>query len=78
LEELLLSVIECTCCYAVRQTELHTAEPVIPEPSSFKAEVAIEKLKRYKAQGIDQILEELIQAGSNKSHSEIHKLINSI
>jgi hypothetical protein len=34
----------------VRQTEMHTAEPLIPKPSSFMVEIAIEKLKRYKYQ----------------------------
>jgi hypothetical protein len=29
----------------VRKTEMHTAEPLVPEPSSFKVETAIEKLK---------------------------------
>ena len=32
----------------VRQTEIHTAEPLVPEPSAFEVEMAmaIEKLKR--------------------------------
>jgi hypothetical protein len=30
----------------VRQTEIHTAESLLPEPSSFEVEIAIEKLKR--------------------------------
>jgi hypothetical protein len=38
-----------------RQTEIQTAEPLVPEPSSSEAEIAIEKLKRYKSTGIDQI-----------------------
>jgi hypothetical protein len=42
---------------------LSTAEPLVPEPSSSEAEIAIEKLKRYKSPGIDQIQAELIQAG---------------
>jgi hypothetical protein len=62
----------------VRQTEIHTAEPLVPEPSSFEVETAIEKLKRYKSPGIDQIPTKLIQAGGNTSRSEIHKLINCI
>jgi hypothetical protein len=64
----------------VRQTEIHTAEPIVlvPKPSSFEVEVNIEKLKRYKSPGTDQILAELIQAGGNILHSGIHKLINSI
>jgi hypothetical protein len=36
----------------VRQTEMHAAGPLVPEPSSLKFEIAIEKLKRYKLQGI--------------------------
>jgi hypothetical protein len=32
----------------VRQTEIYTAEPLVPEPSSSEVEIAIEKLKRYK------------------------------
>ena len=31
----------------VRQTEIHTAEPLVPEPSTFvETELAIEKLKK--------------------------------
>jgi hypothetical protein len=30
----------------VRQTEIHTAEPLVPEPSTFEVEMAIEKLKK--------------------------------
>jgi hypothetical protein len=47
----------------IRQTEIHTAEPLVPEPSSTEVEIAIEKLKSYKSPGIDQIPAELIQAG---------------
>jgi hypothetical protein len=32
----------------VRQTKIHTAEPLVPKPSSSEVETAIEKLKRYK------------------------------
>jgi hypothetical protein len=31
---------------SVRQTEMHTAEPFVPEPSASEVEVAIGKLKR--------------------------------
>jgi hypothetical protein len=34
----------------VRQIEIHTAEPLVPEPSSVEVELAIEKLKRHKSQ----------------------------
>ena len=46
----------------VRQTEIHTAEPLVPEPSAFKVKLAIKKLKRHKSPGIDQI-PEVIKAG---------------
>jgi hypothetical protein len=62
----------------VRLTEIHTAEPLVTEPSSSEVEIAIEKLKRYKSPGIDQIPAELIQARWNTLRSEIHKLINCI
>jgi hypothetical protein len=41
-------------------------------------EIAIEKLKKYKSLGSDQIPEELIQAGDEILLSEINKLINSV
>ncbi|PNF30898.1 hypothetical protein B7P43_G05207 [Cryptotermes secundus] len=63
---------------AVRQTEIHTAEPLIPDPSPFEVESAIAKLKRYKSPGSDQIPAELIQAGGEILHSKIHNLITSI
>jgi hypothetical protein len=40
---------------------MHIAEPLVPEPSFFKVEIALEELKRYKSPHIDQILEELIK-----------------
>jgi hypothetical protein len=46
----------------VRQTEIHTAESLVPEPSSSEVEIAIEKLKKYKSPGTGQIPAELIQA----------------
>jgi len=54
-EEPFLSAIQCTWGYDVRQTELHTAEPLVPEPSAFEVETAIVKPKRHKSRGIDQI-----------------------
>jgi hypothetical protein len=41
----------------VRQTEMHTAEPLISEPSCCAFEIAIGKLKWYKSAGINQIRE---------------------
>ena len=62
----------------VKQTEIHTAEPLLPEPSACEAELAIEELKSHKSQGIDQIPAELFQAGDKTIRCEIHKLIISI
>ena len=47
----------------VRQREIRTVQPVVPEPSVFEVKVAIEKLKGHKSPGIDQIPAELIKAG---------------
>jgi hypothetical protein len=47
----------------IRQSEIHTAEPFVPEPSAAEVEISIRKMKRYKVPGSDQILAELIQAG---------------
>ncbi|PNF35986.1 hypothetical protein B7P43_G02286 [Cryptotermes secundus] len=47
----------------VRQIEMHTVEPLVPDPSPSEVESAIAKLKRYKSPGSDHIPAELIQAG---------------
>jgi hypothetical protein len=57
------------------QAEIHTAEPLVPEPSASEVELAIDKLKSHKSSGIDQILAELIEAGGRTICFEIHKLI---
>jgi len=62
----------------VRLTEIHAAEPLVPGPSAFEVEVAVEKLKRRKLPGIDQIPAEVINVGGTTIRSVIHKLINSI
>jgi hypothetical protein len=64
-EELLLSVTECT------------AELLVPDPSPLEVEITVAKLRSYKSPGTDKILAELIQAGGETLRSEIHKLINS-
>jgi hypothetical protein len=61
----------------VRQEEIHTAEPLMPEPSAFQIEMAIEKLKRHKSPGIVHIPAELVNARGTTLLSEIYKLINS-
>jgi hypothetical protein len=58
--------------------EIHTAEPLVPDTSSFEVEIAVAKLKKCKSADSDNIPAELIQAGGDTLLSAIHKLINSI
>jgi hypothetical protein len=60
------------------QVEICTAEPLLPEPNAFDFELAIEKLKNNKSQGVDRIPAELIKAGGGTIGCAIHKLIISI
>jgi hypothetical protein len=62
----------------VRQTEIHTAGPLLSEPSAFEVEMAVEKLKRHNSAGSGQIPAELIKGGGGSICSEIHKLFNPI
>jgi hypothetical protein len=64
--------------YDVRQVDIHTAEPLVPEPSLVEVEIAIGKLKSYKSPGTDQIPAALIRAGDETLFSKIHKLIFSV
>ena len=59
----------------VRKTEMHTAEPLVRVPRAFEVAQAIEKLKRYKSGGTDQIPAELIKVGGIIIRSEIPKLM---
>ena len=47
----------------------------MPQSSAFEFELAIEKLKRYRSPGIDQIPAELIKAGGRPIRYEIHNLV---
>jgi hypothetical protein len=62
----------------VRQIEVHTAEPLVPGPSSLGVEIDIAKLKNYKSPGSDLIPAELIQVGCEILLFAIHKLMDSI
>jgi len=62
----------------VRRSDIHTVEPLVPEPSSFEFELVIGKLKNHKQPGIDQVPAELIKAGCRTICGEILKLIISI
>jgi len=58
----------------VRETEIHTAKLLVPEPSASEIEMAVDKLKRHRSPGIDQIPAVLIKAEGRKIRSEFHKL----
>jgi len=58
----------------VRQTEIHTAEPLVSVSSAFEVDTAIEELKSHKSPDIDQIPAELIKAGGRTFCCEIHQL----
>jgi hypothetical protein len=62
----------------VGHTEIHTAETLVPEPSAFGVELAIEKLNSHKSPGIDKIPGELFKTGGKTIRPAIHKLTNSI
>jgi hypothetical protein len=62
----------------VRQMDIHTAEPLVPEPSLVKVEIAIGKLKSYKSPVTDQNQAEMIKAEGETLCSEIHNFICSI
>jgi len=62
----------------VMHTEIHTTEPLVPEPSVFEVEMAVGKLKTHKSPDIDKIPAELIKAGGRIIHSEIVELFNII
>jgi hypothetical protein len=62
----------------VRQIEVHIAEPLVPGPSRLEVEIAIAKLKKYKAPDSDQITAELIEGGGQILLFAFHKLINSV
>jgi hypothetical protein len=61
----------------VRQTGIHTAEPLVPKPNAFEDELAIEKLKNPKSPGIDQIPAELIKARGKTIRCKICKFNSS-
>ena len=62
----------------IRQRKIHTAELLVPELSALEVQMAIEKLRKHKSPGIDQIPAELTKAGGRIILFDIHKLTNSI
>jgi hypothetical protein len=60
--DLLLKLLTLHSVSDVRQMEIHTAKPLVPQPSPPGVETAIQNFKRYKFPSTDQILAELIPA----------------
>jgi hypothetical protein len=58
----------------VRQIEINTAQPFIPEPRPLDVQISIAELKKYRSPSSDQISAEVVQAGGETLRSEIHKL----
>jgi len=58
--------------------QIHTAEPLTPEPSASEVELSNEKLKNHKSPGTDRIPADMIKAGGKTTHYKIHKLIISM
>ena len=52
----------------IKHTEIHAAEPLVPEPNVFEVELAIENLKSHKSPGIDQMSAELIKVVGRTIH----------
>jgi hypothetical protein len=50
----------------VRQTKIHTAQPLMFQPRALEVEMATENLKRQKSPDIDQIPAELIKVEDTK------------
>jgi hypothetical protein len=51
--------------------------PLVAEPGAFEADMSVEKFKRNKSPGNNQIPSELIKASDSTIRSEIQKLISS-
>ncbi|PSN35187.1 hypothetical protein C0J52_22574 [Blattella germanica] len=62
----------------IEENNVQTAEVLVEEPSAIEVEMAIEKLKMYKASGIDGIPAELIKSGEEKLREKIHRLLSLI
>jgi hypothetical protein len=60
----------------MRQTVIHTAESLVPEPNALEVEMATEKLKKsHKLPDIVKFPVELIKAGIRIISSELHEIM---
>jgi hypothetical protein len=55
----------------IRQLEIHTAEPLIPDPSPFEVEIEIVRSKSYESPSNDEIPAEPIEAVGEILWSEV-------
>ena len=62
----------------IEDEDLQTAEILVTEPSVLEVEMAVDKLKMYKASGPDGIPAELIKLGGEKLIEKIHRLLSII
>jgi hypothetical protein len=62
----------------VRQSDIHTAEPLVPNLNRLEVKIVIGKLTKHKSPGSDQIPAELRKTGSETLVSVFHKVMNSI
>lgn len=60
------------------ESEIHTAEPEITEPTINEVRTAIKKLKNNKAAGIDDMPGEIVKYGGERLVEEIFELIREI
>jgi hypothetical protein len=61
----------------VKQAEIHTAKPLVPNPNPFEVETDTEELESHSSPGSD-VPAELIQARGEALWSVIHTLTNCI
>jgi hypothetical protein len=66
------------CVNYVRQTKIHSTEPLLPELTAFDVEIVIEKLKNYDLPGSGQIPAQLIKAEGETLHFAASILINPV
>jgi hypothetical protein len=58
----------------IRQTEIRTAEPLVPDSSAFETKIATGKVKRHKSPVIDQIPAKFFKIGSRTILFQVSKL----
>lgn len=79
----ILNILKNHCCQLLhvnsvndfRQTEVHTAQPLVAKPTAFEVEMIVEKFEGYKSHDTDQIPTEMIQALGRIVCFHMHKFI---